>query len=348
MLETVSERYRPAPGQKTFAHAGIIPHIPYEIRGPSLIPDLPQRIRRGEFVLPFYADLPSMPEHERRAIFGLMVGNEGKTRILYKIYTEAGFDPDKDMLQVNVLPPELAGLYLPWWVGSGFVGPWRETEFIMHGGVVVDWDLKTGLEGLYAAGDQIAASKGHAVAAVTGRYAGRKAADYSLKAREPVIDRKQVDREKARVYAPVKRKNGIGWKELQAGICRIMQDYCGECKSDETLKLGLRWLNSIRESEASRAYARNPHELKRTLECFVRLTVGEMIMHASLARSASSMVLGFKRLDYPEMDPPEWNKFITIRLENGKVKVGELPFKFWLMPPNAPTYEENYKRHCGL
>ncbi|GAH23734.1 unnamed protein product, partial [marine sediment metagenome] len=63
---------------------------------------------------------------------------------------------------------------------------------------------------------------------------------------------------------------------------------------------------------------------------------------------ASSLTLDFKRIDYPEMDPPEWNKFVTTRLEDGEVKVGELPFNYWLLPPNAPTYQENYKRHCGL
>jgi len=348
VLKTVSERYRPAPGQRLFLHGPGAPGAGiYESRGPSLIPDLPERIMKGEFVLPLYADLPSMPEHERRAIFGLMVGNEGKTRIIYETYTQAGFDPDKDMLQANVLPPEMAGQYIPWWTG---IGPpqWRETAFGGVGGVTVDWDLKTSLEGLYAAGNQLAGGGGHVGAATTGRYAARKAADYALKAGEPVIDRRQVEEDKARVYAPVKRKEGVGWKELQAGICRIMQDYCGEYKSEETLKMGLRWLNSIRESEASRAYARNPHELMRTLECLVRLTVGEIIMHASLARKASSLPLDFKRIDYTEMDPPEWNKFVTIRLENGEVKVGELPFNYWLLLPNAPTYEENYKAHCGL
>ena len=37
---------------------------------PELAPDLPDRIRRGEFRLPLYADLTRMPAHERRAIFG--------------------------------------------------------------------------------------------------------------------------------------------------------------------------------------------------------------------------------------------------------------------------------------
>jgi len=130
------------------------------------------------------------------------------------------------------------------------------------------------------------------------------------------IERKQVDEEKARVYTPVRRKDGMGWKELRAGLCRIMQDYCGEYKSEETLKTGLKWFNSIRESEAATAYARNPHELMRTLECLTHITVGEIVMHASLAWKASSSALEFKRLDYPEMDPPEWNKYVTIRLEN--------------------------------
>ena len=112
--------------------------------------------------------------------------------------------------------------------------------------------------------------------------------------------------------------------------------------------MGLRWLSSIRESEASRAYARNPHELMRTLECLTRITVGEIMMHASLARKASSKPLEFKRLDYPEIDPKEWNKLVTIRLKDGDVKVGELPLNYYLLPPNASAYEENYRKHCGL
>ena len=86
----------------------------------------------------------------------------------------------------------------------------------------------------------------------------------------------------------------------------------------------------------------------RILECLVRITVDEAMMHASLARKASSRELGFNRIDHPEIDPPEWNKFVTIRLENGEVKVGELPLNYYLLPPNDPTYEENYKKHCGL
>jgi succinate dehydrogenase/fumarate reductase flavoprotein subunit len=135
---------------------------------------------------------------------------------------------------------------------------------------------------------------------------------------------------------------------LRGGICRIMQDYCGEYKNEETLTLGLRWLASIRESEASRVYARNPHELVRALECLARITVGEVIMHASLNRKASSKILAFNRLDYPQADPKEWAKLVTLRLEKGGVQVGERPLDYYLSAPHSPSYEENYRKHCGL
>lgn len=338
VLKTVSERYRPAPGQRLVLSG---PNLPYKVRGAQMIPDLPERIKKGEFVLPLYADLPGMPVHERRAIFGLMVGHEGKTRIpIYETYTQAGFDPDKDMLMAH---GGFSG-------GKGrMIAPqWRETAFGGGGALVIDWDLRTSLEGLYAAGTQTAFGGDHAQAATTGRYAGRKAVEYVQNSDEPVLDKGQITREKTRVYAPLEQKGEIEWKELQAGICRIMQDYCGEYKSEETLKTGLKWLESIRESEAERTNVRNPHELMRTLDCLVRITVGEMTMHASLARKASSGILEFKRLDYPEVDPPEWNKYVTTRLEDGEVKQGELPLEYWLLPPYTSTYEENYKKHCGL
>jgi succinate dehydrogenase/fumarate reductase flavoprotein subunit len=341
VLKTVSGRYRDAPGQKAFFNG---PDLPYEIRSPSLTPDLPDRIKKGEYVLPLYADLPSMPAHERRAIWGLMVGHEGKTRIIYKTYQQAGFDPDKDMLQANVMPPDRYFFY-PYWNSMG-PRQWREGSG--GGGLFFDWDLRTNLEGLYVAGTSGYAGGNHAGSASTGRYAARKAAAYAQTAKKAQVSRKQVEQEKARVYAPVTRTEGIGWKELRAGLARIMQDYCGEYKNEETLKMGLRWLNSIRESEASRVYARNPHELARSLECFSRLTVGEITMNASLNRRASSRALGHNRLDYPEIDPPAWRKLVTLRLENGDIRVGEHPVDYYLLAPNASSFEENYRQHCGL
>jgi hypothetical protein len=71
-------------------------------------------------------------------------------------------------------------------------------------------------------------------------------------------------------------------------------------------------------------------------------------MRASLARKASSLYLDFHRLDYPDMDPPEWQKLLPIRQVDGKIKTRELSFNHHLETPNASSYEENYQKHCGL
>jgi succinate dehydrogenase/fumarate reductase flavoprotein subunit len=284
-----------------------------------------------------------MPAHERRAIFGLMVGNEGKTRIpIYQVYAQAGFDPDRDMLQAPIIPREAGGEGLgpDMWRTGAVGGSWQ------GGGVVIDWDLKTNLEGLYAAGGAVFGCGAHSSAATSGRYAGKKAATYALTTSELEIDRGQVEKEMTRVYAPLEQnKPNLGWKELNIGICRVMQDYCGQYKNEETLQAGLRLLQELRESEATHVYAANPHELARIVECQSIITAGEAVMHASLARRSSSDFLNFFRLDYPLVDPPEWHKLLPIKLVDDKVTVDELPLDYHLQPPYAPTYEENYQRH---
>jgi succinate dehydrogenase/fumarate reductase flavoprotein subunit len=347
ILKSISDRYKKDTGQKFFYLGPGT--LPFELQGPRPIPDLHHRIRNGEFKPPFYADLPAMPAHERRAIFGLMVANEGKTLIpIYDIYTKAGFDPDKDMLQANVLPVELMGAFMPYWIG---VGPpqWRDMPFGGGGGVMYDWNLQTNIKGLYAAGCQLAGGSNHAHAATTGRYAGRKAAEYASTTENLRINRSQIETEKKRVYAPVNRPDGMAWKELRSGVCRVMQDYCGGEKSESTLRMGLDWMDTIRKGELNRVFARNPHELMRVLECHSRLIVGEMIIHASLARRASNSALDFHRLDFPQIDPPQWDKFVTIRMNSrGDVESGEKPGDFWLKPPFSNTFDENYERHCSL
>jgi succinate dehydrogenase/fumarate reductase flavoprotein subunit len=126
-----------------------------------------------------------------------------------------------------------------------------------------------------------------------------------------------------------------------------MQDYCGQYRNQETLAAGLRLLRELREAEGARLYAATPHELGRALECQTIITVGEMVIQASMARKASNKFLNFLRIDYPAMDPPEWRKYLPIRLEDGEVQVRELPLDYHLRPPYAASCEENYRIHRG-
>ncbi len=346
-LGSVGDRFRPADGQRFMLLGGGLTgsSVAPQARGNYIDDSLAERIRKGELKLPLYADLPSLPEQERRAIFGLMVGNEGKTRVpVYETYAKAGFDPDRDMLQAPIMPPD--AYRSPHYPAGAAVPQWRET---FGGGLLVDWDLRSSLEGLYAAGRSVFGGGDHSGAATSGRYAGRKAAEHAREVSETEVDASQVEAEKTRVYAPVRRKGeSLGWKELNAGICRVMQDHCGKYRSEGALRQGLRLLSELRHSELDRGYAANPHELGRMLECHTLVTVGEMVIHASLARQASSEHLEFMRLDYPHVDPPEWHKLLPIRRDADEVATREVPIDFHLRPPYASTYEENYLAHSGL
>lgn len=344
-LKQIADRFLPSPGQKFIAGLGERIPSDYSNQISDLMPDLVDRIRKGEYKLPLYADLTRLPDQERRAIFGLMVGNEGKTRVaVYGALTEAGFDPDKDMLQAPVMPPE-AYRNLNYWSGVD-VPQWRIWG---SGGLIVDWDLKTNLDGLYAAGGAVFGSGAHSSAAATGRYAGRKAAAVVKNSPEPILNLSQIEAEIARVYTPLREyKHNIGWKELNAGICRIMQDYCGQYRSEETLLSGLRLLEDLRQSEATMVHASNPHELGRILECHNIITVGEIALRASLARRASSILLNHYRLDYPTIESVDWRKNLVLQQVGGKAIITEIPLNYHLQPPYRGSYRENYRLHCEL
>ncbi len=283
-----------------------------------------QGIQKGEYALPFYGDFPAMPDIERKVTWKLMLGQESTTKIITNTYEKAGFDPSKHLLQNYNF---IEGTSPSQWRNAGGGGP------------VVDWDLKSTLDGLYVAGEQTFSAGDHSYAAATGRYAGRKAADYSRQIGEYKISGEQVALEKARIYAPVKRSDGIEWKELHAGISRAMQYFCSEFKTESLLNMGLDTLKDIEENHVPRLYALDPHKLMRSLEDLSLLTHGQIVLNASLARRASSQTLNFFRIDYPEVDPPEWSKFVTIKLENGKVKAGELPMDYY------GNLKENYEAH---
>jgi succinate dehydrogenase/fumarate reductase flavoprotein subunit len=316
--------------------------LPYPIQGwvdagamaapPQVEEAVRQGILKGEYALPFYGDFPAMKDVERRATWKLMLGEESTTKIIIDTFNKAGFDESRDLLQSYKF---IEGNSLPQWREAGY-----------GGGIVVDWDLKSTLDGLYAAGGQMFCPEDHSYCASTGRYAGRKAAAYAGQASPGKISREQIDREKARVYAPVKRTDGMEWKELHAGIARAMQYYVSEFKTESLLNMGLATLNKIEKESVPLLFALDPHKLMRSLEDTSLLTYAQIIVNAMLARKASSSMMGFQRIDYPQLDPPEWQKFLTVKLENGKVKTGSMPLAFW--GDMKKEYEARNKDYTGV
>lgn len=316
-LKTVAERYYPAPGQKFFLKGGVIDEPKYEYRGPETV-DFETLMERG-YQLPFYADLSKMPELERKVIWGMMVGEEGKTKIpILENYNARGFDPEEHLLQS----------YGTGWQSAAFLAQERQL-FGAPGGIITDWDLKTNIDGIYAAGDQLYASDCCGFAAATGYYAGRKAAAYAKTVELGAVSQEDVDREKARLYAPLYVENGMDWRELNMAIAKVMQNYCGGIKCRDLLEEGLSLLESYERDAVPALSCANPHELMRAHEVMDILEVCKLIINACLLRESSSRPLCFERSDFPETDPKKDNHFITIRQENGKIIKGEVPHDYY-------------------
>ena len=114
ILTDVEQRFQPAKGQHYFLKGGNIEQAKYAYDGPETLPY--DKLKEMGYKLPFYADLSNMPELERKVIWGMMVGQEGKTNVpVYKNFTEAGFDPTKDVLQC----------YGVGWTSAEFLRPCR-------------------------------------------------------------------------------------------------------------------------------------------------------------------------------------------------------------------------------
>lgn len=316
-LKTVKERYYPAKGQKFFLKGGVIDNPKYEYRGPETL-EFEELLKRG-YQLPFYADLSKMPDEERRVIWGMMVGEEGKTKIpVLQNFEKRGFDPSRHRLQS----------YGTGWQSAAFLAQERQL-FGAPGGIFHDWNLKTNICGIYAAGDQLYASDCCGFAASTGYYAGRKAAvaseGYTIDAPAP----EEIQEEKERLYAPLFVEDGMDWRELNKAISKAMQNYCGGVKNDMLLKQGLELLECYEREFVPQLSCRNPHELMRAHEVLDILEVSKLILNACLLRKSSSVPLCFERSDYPEMDPQENDCFITIWQEDGEIKSRHVPKNYY-------------------
>ena len=305
---------------------------------PNLIHDLPERIRAGEFELPLWADLAGMPEDERRSIWGMMIGNEGKTRYtIFDLYTRKGFDPDQDMLMAPIMNPEgyLSG---GWFHGAPDAAPtWRSESFGMQAQPAVDWNLMTTVPGLFAAGAN-SGLEGSSYACSSGFYAGNRAYEYAAAAERGEIFSQQIKAELEHIYAPFKRyesgddRDFITWKELWGGTTRVMQQCCAEFITPSILEQGLRWLDRMEKNEFQHSYARNPHELARVLECDTRLAVSRMYLHGCKSKLEADKN-GLAKSEY-----------LFCRQEDGKVVTRIDQEDYWLKAPYAPTYLENYRQ----
>ncbi|MFC5694804.1 fumarate reductase/succinate dehydrogenase flavoprotein subunit [Pseudomonas sp. GCM10022186] len=183
-------------------------------------------------------------------------------------------------------------------------------------GVWVNEKAETSVKGLYAAGDMAAVPHNYMLGAFTyGWFAGINAADYIAGRDFAEIDQAQVERERARVFAPLQREHGLPPAQVEYKLRRMVNDYLQPPKVTRKMEIGLARFAEI-ERDLAQIKANNPHELMRAMEVAVIRDCAEMAARASLFRAESRWGLYHHRVDYPERNDAEW--FCHCHLKKGE------------------------------
>ncbi|MDP9711224.1 UNVERIFIED_ORG: succinate dehydrogenase/fumarate reductase flavoprotein subunit [Pseudomonas fluorescens] len=183
-------------------------------------------------------------------------------------------------------------------------------------GVWVNERAETSVKGLYSAGDMAAVPHNYMLGAFTyGWFAGNNAAEFVAGREFSALDTEQIEKEKARVYAPLDREHGLPPAQVEYKLRRFVNDYLQPPKVTKKMEIGLQRFSDI-ERDLNQMKANNAHELMRAMETSVIRDCAEMAARASLFRAESRWGLYHYRVDHPQRDDREW--FCHCHLKKGE------------------------------
>jgi succinate dehydrogenase/fumarate reductase flavoprotein subunit len=208
-------------------------------------------------------------------------------------------------------------------------------------GVWVNEKGETTVPGLYAAGDMASVPHNYMIGAfVYGRVSGENAVEYSAGLGHVEPDREWLEAEKARIYAPLDRPNGVPHTQVEYKLRRLVNDYLQPPKSEHRMEIGLNQFVRYEET-LDLMGARDPHELMRCMEVHFIRDCAEMAARASIYRKESRWGLYHYRLDYPEKNNEEWFCNVNVRKdETGAMTLFKRPVDPYIV--DVDIYREVY------
>src|SRR6185437_15798504 len=129
-----------------------------------------------------------------------------------------------------------------------------------------------------------------------GRLAGESSAAFCAAHALAPVDAGQVERELARVWAPLRRERGLPPNQVEYKLRRMVNDYLQPPKVTRKMEIGLERFEGIRH-DLEHLQASDPHQLMRAMEVHFIRDCAEMAARASLYRTESRWGLYHARVD---------------------------------------------------
>ena len=225
------------------------------------------------------------------------------------------------------------------------------TAHYLMGGVVVDVDTRTGLSGLYVAGEDAGGAHGAnrlggngvANSTVFGGIAGDvMAGDVSKLQSWQDPDAEIVEREIERALLPFTRKAG-DINSIRNRLMDVMWDQVGVLRSDRELRSGLQQLKNLKQelletglADDKRVFNLSWHDWLN-LQSLIEMSV--VIASAALARENSRGA--HYREDFTDTGSLQDSYFTIAKLEQGEIRVDRQAVVFSIVKPGESLLDDD-------
>ncbi|TLD43191.1 MAG: Adenylylsulfate reductase alpha-subunit [Candidatus Jettenia ecosi] len=244
---------------------------------------------------PCFLDTTTLSETEERRLKEDFLSMNPQIILLW---ASEGMNPKKRPVEVQGTEPFIVG-------GHCQSGYW------------IDKERRTTIPGLYAVGEVAGGAPKKYVSGswVEARIAAATALEDMQGRNLEDVDDEVIQKEKARIHAPLMKKSGISPQQARERLQKIMDEFAGGVSMSYALHeerlIEARRLLKLLKEHGKDIVAVNNYHLVEALECIDRIDVARVLVEHLIYRKETRWACYQTRLDYPGKDDNRWLVFVN-------------------------------------